>query len=94
MKAVLVTSIVCAVAGLLGLLGLSAMTVAPGAEGGQLRMMLLVGMLTAAWLCLAFWTGAQLRSPLASTAMPRRLKTAVVVGGVVFIFLVLLFSVG
>jgi hypothetical protein len=94
MKAVLSTSIACSAVSLLGLLGLSVMTVAPSAEGWRLGLMLLAGVLLVAWLRLAFWARARLRSSVADLGVSQRLKTVVVVGGVVYILFVLLCSLG
>ena len=94
MKVVVTTSFACAAASLLGLLGLSAVTVAPEHRNLRFALMLLVGLLLAAWLRLAFWARA-LRSSLAGpAAMSQRLRTVVVVGGVVYILFILLCSVG
>jgi hypothetical protein len=94
MKAVVTTSFACAAASLIGVIGLSAVTVAPEQETIHLALILLVGLLLAAWLRLAFWARARLRSSLPGPAMSQRLRTVVVIGGVVYILFVLLCSVG
>ncbi len=94
MKAVVTTSFACAAASLLGLLGLSVVSIAPEQENMRLALLVLVGLFLAAWLRLAFWARTRLGSCLSGTAMSRRLRSLVVVGGVVYILLVLLCSLG
>ncbi len=83
MKTVLSMSIACAVASLLGLLGVSAISVAPGLEARRWAMMLATGVFLAAWLRLAFWARARLKASVGPAVPSARLRTAVVVGGVV-----------
>lgn len=94
MKALLTTSLVCSAASLLGLLGLSAMSVAPGTEAWHLEMMATVAVFFAAWFGLAVWCRGQLRRSAGAVVMPAPLRTAVVIGGVVYVLLVLLCAVG
>ncbi|HPY31320.1 MAG TPA: hypothetical protein PLT00_13555 [Verrucomicrobiota bacterium] len=90
MKAIFTTSVLCAAVSLLGLLGLSAMTVAPEAEGWRLGMMLAVGLLLVAWMRLGFWARARLRASADAAPVPTWVRTAVIIGGVVYMLLVLL----
>ncbi len=93
MRAVITTSVACAVTSLLGLAALPAMSVAPGAEMWHGGLMLTVGLFFVGWLALALWARKRVR--LARDAgLPRRLKTTVVAGGIVYVLLVLLCSVG
>lgn len=94
MKAILTTSIVCSAVSLLGLLGLSAMSVAPGAEGLRWGMMLAVVLILAVWVRLGFWARGRLRASAGAAAVSARLRTAVITGGVIYVLLVLLCSVG
>ncbi len=94
MKAVVTTSFACAAASLLGLLGLSVVSIAPEQESMRLALLLLVGLFLAAWLRLAFWARTRLRSSLPETAMSRRVRSLVVIGGVVYILFVLLCCLG
>jgi hypothetical protein len=93
MKAILTTSTVCSAVSLLGLLGLSAMSVAPGAELLRWGMMLAVAVILAAWVRLGFWARGRLRASVGAATVPMRFRTAVIIGGVVYVLLVLLCSV-
>jgi hypothetical protein len=93
MKAILTTSMVCSAVSLLGLLGLSAMSVAPGAEFSRWGMMLAVAVILAAWVRLGFWARRRLRASVGAATVPMRFRTAVIIGGVVYVLLVLLCSV-
>jgi len=94
MKSVLAISIACSAASLLGLLGLSVISVAPELETRRWVMALFVGILLAVWLRLAFWARARLRASAGSAVASARLRTAVVIGGVFYLFLILLCSFG
>lgn len=94
MKTVLSMSIACSAASLLGLLGLSLISVAPELEARRLAAMLLVGILLATWLRLAFWAGARLGESAGSAVPSARLRTAVVTGGMAYLLLILLCSFG
>ena len=94
MRAVVTTSFACAASSLIGVIGLSVIAVAPEQEAMRFALMLVVGLLLAAWLRVAFWARARSRSSLAGPAMSQRLRTVVVVGGVAYILFVLLCSVG
>ena len=93
MKAVFSTSVACSAVSLLGLLGLSVATVAPATEDLRVTMMLLVGFLMVGWLRLALWARARLRSH-ATARVSQRLKTVVVVGGMLYILFILFCSLG
>lgn len=93
MKAVFSTSVACSAVSLLGLLGLSVATIAPATEGLRVTMMLLAGFLMVAWLRLALWARARLRSS-ATARVSQRLKNVVVVGGMLYILLILFCSLG
>ena len=94
MRAMLTTSLVCSVASLLGLLGLSAMSVAPGAEAGHWGMMLGFMVFLLAWLGLAIWSRGQLQRSAEAVTVPTWLRRAVVIGGAVYVLLILLCAVG
>jgi hypothetical protein len=94
MEAILTTSIVCSAVSLLGLLGLPAISVAPGAEGLRCGMMLAVALILAAWVRLGFWARRRMRASAGAAPVPTRFRTAIIVGGVVYVLLVLLCSFG
>ncbi len=93
MRTVFTTSMACAAVSLLGLLGLSGMSVAPGGEAWRSSMILAVGVFLVAWATLAFWAKRQLRLAR-STAFPAGAKAAVITGGVLYVLLVVICSVG
>ena len=90
MKALFVTSLICALMSLLAVLGFSAMTIVPGPGAGSWRsqMMLVAGAFFVGWLCLALWARRRPASP------PQWLRRSLVVVGVVYVLGVLLFVVG
>ena len=94
MKTLLITSLMCSLASLLGLLGLSAMTAAPAAETRRWLMMAAIAVAFAAWLGLAIWTRRRLRESAGAAALPPWLGRIVMAAGVVYVLLVLLFTIG
>ena len=94
MKTLFTTSLVCSVASLLGLVGLSAMSVAPGAEVWRWGMMFTLLVFLIAWLRLVFWARGRLRGSPGGSSLPTWLSRSLVVGGVVYVLLVLLCSFG
>jgi predicted membrane channel-forming protein YqfA (hemolysin III family) len=95
MKALFITSVVCAAMTLLAVFCLSAMTIAPrdGAEDVRGQMLLAAGAFFVLWLFLAAWARRCLR--VASTEQPPLwLRRLLVWGGVVYSIGVLLFAVG
>ena len=90
MKALFITSLICALMSLLAILGFSAMTIVPGpgAESWRSQMLVVAGAFFIGWLCLAFWTRRRTASP------PPWLRRSLVVVGIVYMLGVLLFVVG
>jgi uncharacterized membrane protein len=94
MKTLLATSLTCSAVSLLVLIGSSAMSVAPHAEAWRSRMMIGAASFLAVWLGLAIWTRRSLREPARAVAPPAWLVRTVVVAGLVYAVLALLFVFG
>lgn len=94
MIAIFITALVCSVASLIALLGFSVMDVAPEAGNLYWRMLLATASFLIGWLGVAVWARRQLRLPAGAAPPPSWLRRTVVVAGVLYVLLVLLFSVG
>jgi hypothetical protein len=92
MKALFITSVICALLSLLALFAVSAMTFTPGpgVESERRQMELASGAFFVGWLCVAFWA----RSRRHAASQPRWLSQPLVFIGVVYVLGVLLFVVG
>jgi hypothetical protein len=69
------------------------MSIAPGGEAWRTGLTLAVAVFLLGWGALALWARRQLRRSR-GTAFPAAAKTAVITGGVIYVLLVLLCSVG
>ena len=90
MKAIFITSLICALMSLLAVVDFSAMTILPGsgAESWHGQMMFAASVFFVGWLCLASWARRRTGTP------PNWLRRSLAVVGVVYVFGVLLFVGG
>lgn len=78
----------------LGLVAPALMTVKPGAEAWRWGLLLALAVFLVGWSALALWARGRLRSCPGAAALPTPVKIAIVAGGVVYVILVALCSVG
>jgi hypothetical protein len=96
MRAICITASVCSVASLVAAVGLSAMSIvpSPGAEAWRWRTILAAVTFLVGWLGLAIWARRKMRLSVGAATLPTWLGRTLVAVGVVYVLLVLLFTVG
>jgi hypothetical protein len=96
MRAIFITASVSSVASLVAAVGFSAMSIvpSPGAEAWRWRMILAAAAFLIVWLGLAVWARRKMHLSAGAPALPTWLGRTLVAAGVVYVLLVLLFTIG